>query len=84
LKAAFRFEDNAGLQSNITNVAIHHGLGIAVQIDNSQNINFINNTIWDFAKYGMNISTSSNVNIIGNQISVIQDDFINEPASSMV
>ena len=84
LKAAFRFEDNSGLQSSITNVALHHGLGIAVQIDNSQNINLINNTIWNFAKYGVNISTSSNINIIGNQISVIQDNFINEPASSMV
>ena len=84
LKAAFRFEDNSGLQSIITKVALHHGLGIAVQIDNSQNINLINNTIWNFAKYGVNISTSSNINIIGNQISVIQDDLINEPPSSMV
>ena len=84
MKAALRFEDNLGLQSNITNIAMHHGLGIAVQIDNCQNINFINNTVWDFAKYGVNISTSTNVNIIGNQLSVIQDNFINEKASSMV
>jgi hypothetical protein len=84
LKAALRFEDNLGLQSNIANVAMHHSLGIAVQIDNCKNINFINNTVWDFAKYGVNISTSTNFNIIGNLSSVIQDNFINEKASSMV
>jgi hypothetical protein len=71
LKAAFRFEDNGGLQSNITNVAMHHGLGLAVQIETSQNINIVNCSIWDFTKYAVNVSASSNVNIVGNRISVI-------------
>ena len=82
LKAAFRFEDNGGLQSNITNVAMHHGLGMAVNIDTSSNVNLINNTIWDFTKYAINVSASNNINVVGNRISVVQDRYLNEPASS--
>ena len=83
-KAAFRFEDNAGLPSSITNVAMHHGLGLAFQIDSCQNVNLVNNTVWDFTKYAVNVSNSQNINIIGNSISVIQDRFLNEGASSQV
>jgi hypothetical protein len=61
---------------------MHHGLGMAVQIDKSSNINLINNTIWDFTKYAINVSASNNINIVGNRISVVQDRFLNEPASS--
>ena len=59
LKAALRFEDTGGLPSNITNSALHHGKGAAVQIDNADRVSFVNNTIYSHVKYGFNISTSN-------------------------
>ena len=47
-------------------------------IRNSQNINFVNNTIFDQSKYGITASGSSNINLVGNDVSVIRDYFFNE------
>ncbi len=71
LKAALRFEDTGGLPSNITNSAVHHGEGVAVQIDNADRVTFVNNTIYSHAKYGFNISTSNSILIQRNMVSNI-------------
>lgn len=44
----------------------------------------LNNTIFDFGKYGINISHSTNVQIFGNSISAISDTFVNEAVTSEI
>jgi len=41
-----------------------------------------NNTIFDFGKYGINVSTSQNVILDGNHISVIRDKQFGELPTS--
>ena len=62
----------------ITNSALHHGEGVAVHLETSRNIRLVNNTIFDFGKYGINISSSTNLTIDSNHISSIKDFQIGE------
>lgn len=53
-----------------------------MQVEASSNILMENNVIFDFGKYGVNISGSHNVTMDGNQIAVISDMQHGEAASS--
>ena len=63
---------------------MHSGFGQAVQIEGSRNILMANNVIYNFGKYGVNISSSSNITMDGNQISVISDFQVGEAPTSEV
>lgn len=80
-KAAVKFSKSL-LYSSIKNSTLHTGLGQAVQVEASSNILMENNVIFDFGKYGVNISGSHNVTMDGNQIAVISDMQHGEAASS--
>lgn len=51
-------------------------------IKGSKNVAFINNTVFDFGKYGIQILSSKNVSILSNKVSVISDTWLNETANS--
>ena len=53
LKAALRFEGANGMFSSITNSAIHNGWGMGVTITGSSNIDFKNNNIFNFVRFGV-------------------------------
>ena len=61
MMGAMRFEQNGNAQSNITNSAIHHGLGVGVEITGARNTNFINTTVFSFKKFGINVEDSANL-----------------------
>jgi parallel beta-helix repeat protein len=67
-KAAVRFEMAFGQASQISNSAIHHGLGIGAHIVASANVRLVNNSFFDFKKFGINIESSNNVTIDGNLV----------------
>ena len=67
-KAAIRFEASYLSKSVISNCAIHHGLGKGVELLESANLTFINNTIFMFVGMGINMQTVSNMTIQGNWI----------------
>lgn len=67
-KAAIRFEDAKLGQSKISNSAIHHGLGMAVNIEFSENVILQGNNIYNFQKYAVNIMTSKNITLDGNWV----------------
>ena len=71
LKAAIRFEANFAAASTISYSAIHHGLGIAMQFTAGNNVKVSNNAIFSFVKYGINVASSSNININGNIVASI-------------
>lgn len=52
-KSAIRFEGAVLGFSRISNSAIHHGLGIAVHITFSENVELINNNVYTFLRYGL-------------------------------
>jgi hypothetical protein len=62
-----RFEA-ATSPSLVSNCAMHHGLGIGVEIIFSEKVYFLNNTLFDFVKYGISIETSANITIDGNWV----------------
>jgi len=62
-KAALRFEGAKLGKSQVSNSAIHHGLGIAIHVEFAENVVIRNNNIYNFQKYGINIMTSKNVHI---------------------
>ena len=70
-KAAIRFERARVGPNVISNSAIHHGLGIGAQLNQANNLTLVNNTIFDFAKYGINIVSSSNIVVDGNIVADI-------------
>lgn len=57
-KGALRFEGATNSWSEVTNSAIHHGLGYGVYIATSDNIKFSNNVIFSFVKRGIDIIKS--------------------------
>jgi parallel beta-helix repeat protein len=61
-----------GKWSQISNSAIHHGLGVATHVVASSNVLLANNSIFDFKRFGINIESSSNVTIDGNLIGNIR------------
>jgi len=67
-KAAVRFEGAEGAWNSITNSALHHGLGIGLDIQVSSNVVFANNDIFDFVRFGINIMTSNNITIDNNWV----------------
>jgi hypothetical protein len=62
-KAAIRFEGAKLGSSKISNSAIHHGLGMAFNVEFSENIILQNNNIFNFQKYGINIMTSKKITL---------------------
>jgi G8 domain/Right handed beta helix region len=67
-KAALRFEGAKLGDSRISNSAIHHGLGMAIDVEFSENIMIQNNNIFNFQKYGVNILTSKDITLDGNWV----------------
>lgn len=47
-KAAIRFEGSKLGKSKISNSAIHHGLGMAIDIEFSENIELVSNNVFNF------------------------------------
>lgn len=39
----------------VSNCAIHHGSGVGVEVLTSSNISLVNNTVYDFKKFGVNV-----------------------------
>lgn len=72
-KAAIRFEGHKLGFSRISNSSIHHGLGVAVNVIFSQNVEFLNNNVYTFTRYGMVIQTSDNVTFDNNWVAGIFD-----------
>ena len=72
-KAAIRFEAHKLGYSRISNSAIHHGLGVAVNVIFSQNVEFLNNNVYTFTRYGMVIQTSSTITFDNNWVAGIFD-----------
>jgi parallel beta-helix repeat protein len=70
-KGALRFEMAFGEWSQISNSAIHHGLGIGAHMVASANLRLVNNTFFNFKKFGINIESSNNITIDGNLVSDI-------------
>lgn len=73
LMAALRFDGANGAWSQVQNSVIHHGLGIAVEVNGASNVALINNTIFDFYKFGVNIQSSNNVTLNGNIVGEIRN-----------
>jgi len=78
-KAAFRFEGAMGSESVVSNSAIHHGLGMGVEATLSANVTLVNNTIFDFVKYGINLETVTNVTLDGNWVFYIHSRHLTSP-----
>ncbi len=60
-------------------MALHSGSGVAIQIDTANQISIVNNTIFDFVKFGINVDRSDNVLIQNNRIVNLADTLKNEP-----
>lgn len=67
-----RFESASGKWSQISNSAIHHGLGIGVHIISSGNLLLANNTVFDVKRFGINIQSTFNATITRNIVSNIR------------
>jgi len=65
-KSALRFESAATKTSTVSNCAIHNGLGWGIKIEQSANINLIDNVIYNFRPVGVAVDSSRNVNLDGN------------------
>ncbi len=70
-KAAIRFEGHKLGFSRISNCSIHHGLGIAVNVQFAANVEFTGNNVFTFSRYGMVIQTSNNVSFDNNWVAGI-------------
>lgn len=66
MDAALRFEETGSRPSSVTNSAIHNGMGWAMNIKNSRNIEIQNNVIFNFRPVGIAVDVSQNVTIDGN------------------
>jgi hypothetical protein len=62
-KAALRFEGAKLGNSKVSNSVIHHGLGMAVDVEFSENVILQNNNFYDFQKYGINVMSSKNITV---------------------
>jgi hypothetical protein len=56
--AAIGWDAAATLESSVTNSAIHNGLGWAVHIENSKNVVFSNNVMFNFRPFGLVVDYS--------------------------
>lgn len=63
-----RFEGAKLGESIISNSAFRNGLGMAIDVEVSENIKLINNNVFDFQKYGINIMTSKKVLVDNNWV----------------
>lgn len=54
--------------SLVSNCAVHHGKGYGMYVINSGNLTFINNTFFDFYKFGILIETSGYITLDGNYL----------------
>lgn len=50
---------------------MHHGLGIGAHLEAANNVVLVNNTFFNFVKYGINIQSSNNITIDGNIVADI-------------
>lgn len=71
-KAALRFEGNFGRWSQISNSALHHGLGRGTEFIASANVILVNNTFFDFVRFGINVGSSNNITIQNNFVANIR------------
>ena len=71
-----------GAYSQVTNSAVHHGLGKGANILSSVNILFENNTIYDHKYFGINVQSSTNITVKGNLIGMVHPSGLQ--ASDMV
>jgi parallel beta-helix repeat protein len=60
-----------GAYSQVTNSAIHHGLGNGVRVLSSNNVLLANNTVYDHYTYGINVLSSSNITVDGNLVGMV-------------
>lgn len=67
-KAALRFEEAKLGESIIKNSSLHHGLGLGINVEFSNNISFVGNNMFNFIKYGVNIMTSNDISLDNNWI----------------
>jgi len=58
MDAALRFEETGSRPSSVTNSAIHNGMGWAMNIKNSRNIEIQNNVIFNFRPVGIAVDVS--------------------------
>jgi hypothetical protein len=65
-KAALRFEKSVQGYSEITNCAVHNGLGWAVNIKSAANILLKNNNFFNFRPVGVGIEGARNITVDGN------------------
>jgi parallel beta-helix repeat protein len=70
-KAAIRFEGHKLGYSRISNSSIHHGLGVAVNVQFSNNVDFVSNNVYTFSRYGMVIQTSESITFDNNWVAGI-------------
>ena len=77
LKAALRFESSSSAYSLISNSAMHHGFGMAVTTLFANNITLVNNTIFQFQKFGISVVTSANITVDGNWVFSITSRHLN-------
>ena len=61
-----RFESASNAFSQISNSALHHGLGRGTEITSSSNIVIVNTTYFNFIKFSIDIGLSRNITIDGN------------------
>ena len=67
-KSAIRFEGASGGYSRISNSAVHNGLDWGLLIQNSNNIEIIDNAFVGYRAVGINLSGFRNSTITGNFI----------------
>lgn len=73
MKGAIRFEGAKLGYSRVSNSAIHHGLGIAGYVTDSENVELVNNNVYTFSRFGLVITTSKNITFDGNWVSGIHN-----------
>jgi len=73
MKGAIRFEGAKLGYSRVSNSAIHHGLGIAGYVTDSENVELVNNNVYTFSRFGLVITNSKNITFDGNWVSGIHN-----------
>lgn len=61
------------LESSVTNSAIHNGLGWGVHIENSKNVIFDNNVMFNFRPFGLVVEASQDIVITNNVLIKVVD-----------
>jgi hypothetical protein len=69
--------DGASLESVVSNSSLHNGMGWGVNIQNSKNVIFDNNTFYNFRPIGLGVDYSENITITNNvMIRIMERDTI--------